>query len=77
VAQLIGLSKTSLQKYLDGICYPDLKNMRRIEQALGWPVTEQIALIPYGKETSIGRSGVDHAYGLALESLIVDEIGGY
>jgi ribosome-binding protein aMBF1 (putative translation factor) len=68
--KLLDINRESIAQYVRGDCYPDLYNMRKIEACLGWPLAEQLELIPF--EDKRDRN---HAYGLALEFLLNDELG--
>jgi transcriptional regulator with XRE-family HTH domain len=46
VADRLGVDFTVVARYLRGTRYPSLKIMRRIEREFGWPLEEQISLIP-------------------------------
>ena len=48
IATILGLQETSWSKLLNGQIYPArLQTMQKIEVVFGWPVSEQVQLIPY------------------------------
>jgi hypothetical protein len=47
ISALLGTSAPSWGRYLNGLSYPTLQMMQKIEVVMGWPVTEQVQLIPY------------------------------
>lgn len=46
LAALFGLSGPALGRYLNALSYPTLQSMQKFEAVLGWPVSEQVQLIP-------------------------------
>jgi ribosome-binding protein aMBF1 (putative translation factor) len=55
VGARIGVDHTVVARYLHGKRYPSLKVMRQIEREYGWPLEEQIRLIPdFGKDPAYG-----------------------
>ena len=46
LAALFGLSGPALGRYLNALSYPTLQSMQKFETVLGWPVSEQVQLIP-------------------------------
>jgi len=47
IATILGLTETSWSKVLNGQIYPArLQTMQKIEVVFGWPVSEQVQLIP-------------------------------
>ena len=47
LAALLGVSNVMLGRYLNGLSYPTLKMMQKLEVVFGWPVVDQVPLIPY------------------------------
>jgi hypothetical protein len=46
LAALFGLSGPVLGRYLNALSYPTIQSMQKFEVVLGWPVSEQVQLIP-------------------------------
>ena len=47
IATILGIEATSWSKVLNGLIYPArLQTMQKIEYVFGWPVSEQVQLIP-------------------------------
>lgn len=47
IATILGIQETSWSKLLNGLIYPArLQTMQKIEVVFGWPVSEQVQLIP-------------------------------
>lgn len=46
VGKRIGLSYSAVSRIRSGDRYPSLAVMRKIREAYGWPVADQMALIP-------------------------------
>jgi transcriptional regulator with XRE-family HTH domain len=66
----LGLSDYSIQRLLSGRQYPTLETMRRIEETIGWPLMDQIALIPRADEP------YNHLYAMGLEAALDEDLGG-
>jgi len=56
--QRLGVSPVTIYRYLSGTRYPALPLVRRIEEEFGWPIQDQVRLIPV--------SGFDMSYGVVL-----------
>lgn len=48
VGKRIGLSYSAVSRIRSGDRYPSLAVMRKIDKAYGWPLAEQLELIPEG-----------------------------
>lgn len=48
IARRLGLSESGVHRIRNGTRYPSLAVMRRIQSAYGWPLDEQVNLIPEG-----------------------------
>lgn len=48
IARVLGLSESGVHRIRNGSRYPSLAVMRRIASAYGWPLDEQVHLIPEG-----------------------------
>lgn len=46
LAALFGLSGPALGRYLNALSYPTVQSMQKFEAVMGWPVSEQVQLIP-------------------------------
>jgi hypothetical protein len=46
LAALFGLSAPAYGRYINALSYPTLQTMQKFEVVLGWPVAEQVQLIP-------------------------------
>lgn len=46
LAALFGLTGPAFGRYLNALSYPTLQTMQKFEVVLGWPVSEQVQLIP-------------------------------
>ena len=46
LANLLGITNVMRGRYLNGLSYPTLKMMQKFELVFGWPVREQVDLIP-------------------------------
>lgn len=46
MASLFGLTGPVFGRYLNGLSYPTLQSMQKFEAVMGWPVSEQVQLIP-------------------------------
>lgn len=46
LASLFGLAGPVLGRYLNALSYPTIQSMQKFEVVLGWPVSEQVQLIP-------------------------------
>lgn len=46
LAQLFGTSNVMIGRYLNGLSYPTVGMMQKFDIVFGWPVAEQIVLIP-------------------------------
>lgn len=62
---MLGVSHTQVRRYLNGEAYPPVQQMLLLEQWLGWPVRDQIGLVPL--------EGINHVYGLAFTAILEDE----
>jgi hypothetical protein len=47
IAALMGTNGPNWGLYLNGMAYPTLQMLQKIEVVFGWPVQEQVQLIPY------------------------------
>jgi len=45
-APLVGTTGSMFGRYLNGLSYPTLQMMQKFEVVFGWPVREQVDLIP-------------------------------
>jgi transcriptional regulator with XRE-family HTH domain len=67
VAEDLGASPSSVSRWLLGVRFPEVRTMIRIQEHLGWPVTEQVVLIPAeGRSTAYGdafREVLERVYG--------------
>lgn len=80
IATLLGLTSTSWSKVLSGQIYPArLQTMQKIEVVFGWPVSEQVQLIPlyweWPEQASTGKpSGepVDMRYAIKLSRVVAE-----
>lgn len=61
-ARGLGTSDMTVYRYLNGISYPQVKMMRKIEVAFGWLARDQIELIP--------AEGHDLLYGMMLTNIL-------
>jgi transcriptional regulator with XRE-family HTH domain len=68
-SERMGLSDNSIQRLLTGRQYPTLETMRRIEETLGWPLMDQIALIPRADQP------YNHLYAMGLEKALDEDLG--
>jgi hypothetical protein len=46
LAQLLGTNGPMIGRYLNGLSYPTLQMMQKFEIVFGWPLVEQVQLIP-------------------------------
>lgn len=80
VATILGLQETSWSKLLNGLIYPArLQTMQKIEVVFGWPVSEQVQLIPpyweWPDQASTGRPNgepVDMRYAIKLGRIVAE-----
>lgn len=77
LAALLGTSGPAWGRYLSGQSYPTLQMMQKIQIVMGWPVREQVDLIPYYWEWPIqGRGGLprgeptDLRYAMKLRQIV-------
>lgn len=47
LAALLGTDAVNFGKFLNGVSYPNLNMMQKFEVVFGWPVVEQVTVIPY------------------------------
>lgn len=66
LAALLGIAEQRLGRPLAGLEYPSLHTMQKFEVVFGWPVSEQVALIPYLWEEP------DLRYAMVLRQVIND-----
>lgn len=59
VARVLGLSESGVHRIRNGSRYPSLDVMRRVETTYGWPLAEQLNLIPPGPSAT--RRNMDYA----------------
>ena len=80
IATLLGLTSTSWSKVLNGQIYPArLQTMQKIEVVFGWPVSEQVQLIPmywdWPDQASSGRPAgepTDLRYSIKLGRVVAE-----
>lgn len=60
----LGISSTTLYKYITGFSYPTLASVRRIEQEFHWPIDAQVRLFPLDPGT------IDLGYGTVLAEVL-------
>jgi hypothetical protein len=75
LASLLGTNSPSLGRYVNGLSYPTLQMMQKFEYVFGWPIAEQVELIPPYWEwpPQIGRAEVqatDMRYGYKLRKIM-------
>jgi hypothetical protein len=75
IAALFGLSAPNFGRYLNGLSYPTLQSMQKFEVVMGWPVHEQVQLIPPYWEWPIqnnraGKEPTDWRYGMKLRQVV-------
>lgn len=61
-AARLDVKSMTIYRYLSGTRYPNLPMVRKIEEQLGWPIADQIRLIP--------TSGYDMGYAVVLEEVL-------
>ena len=66
LAALLGTKGPHFGRYLNGVDYPTFAMMQKFEVVFGWPVVEQVQLIPYLWEEK------DMRYAMVLHQHIVD-----
>lgn len=54
---LLGTTNVMIGRYLNGLSYPTLQMMQKFEVVFGWPLAEQVVLIPYYWEWPAQRIG--------------------
>lgn len=69
LAALLGLNQQRLGRTLAGQEYPNFVTMQKFEAVFGWPVAEQVVLIPYLWEK---RDEPDMRYAMVLRQHIND-----
>ena len=76
-AALLGTSGPAWGRYLSGQSYPTLQMMQKIEIVLGWPVRDQVELIPRFWEGPVQGSGrvptgdpTDLRYAMKLKQVV-------
>ena len=80
IAKILGLEETSWSKLLNGLIYPArLQTMQKIEVVFGWPVSEQVQLIPiYWEWPTQSMTGhpagdpVDMRYAIKLSRVVAE-----
>lgn len=80
IASILGLQETSWSKVLNGQLYPArLQTMQKIEFVFGWPVSEQVQLIPpYWEWPTQASAGVpageptDLRYAIKLSRVVAE-----
>lgn len=80
IATILGLEATSWSKLLSGLIYPArLQTMQKIEIVFGWPVSEQVQLIPPYWEWPVQASSgvpngdpVDMRYAIKLARVVAE-----
>ena len=78
IATILGLQPTSWSKLLSGLIYPArLQTMQKIEFVFGWPVVEQVQLIPpyweWPDQPQAGKPGgepLDLRYAIKLARVV-------
>lgn len=48
LAMILNIRPQTMGRWRNGLKYPDLGGLKKIEQIFGWPASEQIDLIPMG-----------------------------
>jgi transcriptional regulator with XRE-family HTH domain len=75
---LFGITGSALARYLHGQSYPTLQTLQKFEAVLGWPVSEQVQLIPPHWDWPIQNGGpgagrgepTDYRYGMKLRQVL-------
>lgn len=62
VGKYLAVQHTSVSRWLTGSRYPELRTMLRIDRMLGWPVTEQVVLVP--------EEGYNDAWATAFKAVL-------
>lgn len=75
MAALFGLKGPAYGRYLNGLSYPTLQTMQKFEAVLGWPVAEQVQLIPPFWEWPVQEhkaetQPTDLRYGMKLRQIV-------
>lgn len=78
MAALFGLAASNFGRYVNGLSYPTLQTMQKFEAVMGWPVSEQVQLIPPYWEWPLQDNGsgqkpgqpVDFRYGIMLSQVL-------
>lgn len=79
LSALFGLSGAGVGRYLNSLAYPTLQSMQKFEAVLGWPVSEQVQLIPPYWEWPVQNNSkggprrgepTDLRYGMKLRQVI-------
>lgn len=74
IADNLGTKTANVTRWLNGDRYPDVRQIRRIEEIWGWPATKQIVLIsPKGYDNRYGdalRAWLDKCYPIPGENRI-------
>lgn len=74
LATLFGLTGPVYGRYLNGLSYPTLQTMQKFEAVMGWPVSEQVQLIPPfwewpPQDTRTHIEATDLRYGMKLRQV--------
>lgn len=64
VAVVLGTNKETLGRWLNGLRYPEVRMMKRIEHLFNWDCAEQVKLIP--------MLGYDLRYSMVLRQVMED-----
>lgn len=46
LSMLVGVARPTVSRWKNGLAYPDIRTIKKIEKVFGWPAPEQIELIP-------------------------------
>jgi transcriptional regulator with XRE-family HTH domain len=66
VGDLLGVTKTTVARWRTGMRHPTVESMRKIEDLVGWPLQEQLELLPDRRgDTSDLRYGIEFKRRLA------------
>jgi transcriptional regulator with XRE-family HTH domain len=69
IGELLGVTKTTVARWRTGMRHPTVESMRKIEGLVGWPLAEQMRLLPDRKgDYSDLRYGIEFKRRIAAAS---------
>ncbi len=70
LGRLLGTRGENFGRWINGVSYPSLQMLQKIDTVFGWPIHEQVKIIPF--------EGRDARYGMVLRTIVnewVESVG--